>query len=32
MKCLDFPQLKQLLDELGRAGNKYQGHSAEYLE
>jgi hypothetical protein len=32
MKCLDFPQLKQPLDELGKAGKWYQWHSADCFE
>jgi hypothetical protein len=29
MKCLDFPQLKQPLEELGRAGKRAPEHSAD---
>jgi hypothetical protein len=31
MKCSDFPQLKQLVEELGEQGNEYQGHSADWF-
>jgi hypothetical protein len=29
MKCPDLPQLKQPLDELGTAGKRAPGHSAD---
>jgi hypothetical protein len=32
MKCPDFPQLKQPLEELGRAGKRVPRHSADCSE
>jgi hypothetical protein len=32
MKCPDFLELKKLLDELGKAGKRVPGHSANFFE